>query len=895
MEEKIRILNVEDMASDSELAEREVRKVLPDCEFRRVETREEYLKALDDFKPHLIISDYSLPTFDGLTALKLLLERTSLIPLIILTGSLNEDIAVECMKAGAVDYVLKEFIKRLGNAVLNALEQSRIKTEAEEAQAQAKEKQKVIEQIANTVPMEVYIFDLESKMYIYSNKYIVKLLDYTTDTLNSIGPVLPEEFVHPDDMQVLLRLPEIYKTLKDEEVYSYEYRIKDLQNHWHWLHVREVISERFENGEPWQVIGVASDITEKRNAEEIIRRSEIKYRSIFENIQDVYYEVDLAGIILEVSPSIAAISKYTREELIGRNMNKFYTSSNEREEFLKKLNEFKYVKDYEVNLKDKDNTVFPCAITAHLVTDELTNTTKISGIMRDISERKRDEENIRLLSSALESAANTIVITDSDGTIIWVNNAFSKLTGFSREEALGATPRIIKSGIQNRTFYKELWDTILQGKVWKGELVNRKKNKELYTEEMTITPVMNKEGKISHFIAIKNDISERKKAEKELIRAKVKAEESDRLKTVFLQNLSHEIRTPMNAIIGFSDLLETHINNQEKLIYCTGIIKEKSHELLGIINEILDISLIEAGQMPVSQEEVHINNLLDDLFEYYIEFRHQMDKKNIDLQCIKAPEGQPQIIITDKTKLTQIFNNLLNNAFKFTDEGTVRFGFQSTDDSSIRFFVSDTGMGIAKEKQAIIFDRFRQADEGSTRKKGGLGLGLSIVKGLLKLIDGNIVLNSEPAKGSTFIFSIPLQSPEKKATMNQQQEPFVFKGKGKTLMIIEDDFYNLEYLKEALEDMEANIITARTGHEAMKKTKEHSRIDLFLLDIGLPDINGLKLIPEIKSHHPKAAVIAITAYATPADKEKSLQAGCDDYISKPTDVSNLLEKINKYC
>jgi PAS domain S-box-containing protein len=895
MEEKIRILNVEDLATDSELAEREVRKVLPDCEFRRVETREEYLKALDDFKPHLIISDYSMPTFDGLTALKLLLERTSLIPLIILTGSLNEDIAVECMKAGAVDYVLKEYIKRLGNAVLNALEQSRIKAEAEKAQAEAREKQNVIEKIANTVPMEVYIFDLESKTYIYSNHYFVKLLDYSFDTLNSIGPAIPEEFVHPDDRQIILNLAEEYKTLKDEEVLSYEYRVKDKHGNWHWLHAREVISERFENGDPWQVIGVINDNTEKRSAEEQLRRSEIKYRSIFENIQDVYYEVDLNGIILEASPSIAAISKYTRDELIGKNMNMFYAEPSEREAFLRKLHEHKYVKDYEVNLQDKDHTVFPCAITAHLVNDELTKSTKISGIMRDISERKRDEENIKLLSSALESAANAIVITDNDGTILWVNNAFLKLTGFSREEALGANPRIVKSGIQNRAFYKALWDTILQGKVWHGELVNRKKNKELYTEEMTITPVIGKGGKISHFIAIKSDITERKKAEKELVRAKVKAEESDRLKTVFLQNLSHEIRTPMNAIVGFSDLLETNIHNKDKLSYCTSIIKEKSHELLGIINEILDISLIESGQMPISQEEVNINSLLDDLFAFYLEHKQQIDKKNIDLQCIKVPEGQPQIIVTDKTKLTQVFNNLLNNAFKFTDEGVVKFGFQSTDDYNIHFFVSDTGMGIPKEKQAIVFDRFRQADEGSTRKKGGLGLGLSIVKGLLKLLNGNIMLNSEPNKGSSFFFNIPLQIPEQQQSMSEYNEPFVFKGKGKTLLIIEDDFYNLEYLKEALEDMEVKILTARTGREAIEKTKDHSRIDVFLLDIGLPDINGLKLIPEIKNHHPKAVIIAITAYATPADKEKSLQAGCDDYISKPTDINNILETLNKFC
>jgi PAS domain S-box-containing protein len=896
MKETVRILNVEDVSSDSELAEREIKKVIPSFDFRRVETREEYLKALAEFNPNIVVSDYNLPTFNGLTALKLLLERTTLVPLIILTGSMNEDTAVECIKAGATDYVIKEHVKRLGAAVVNALEQQQIKNEKEHAKAEAREKQNVIEKITRTIPMEVYIYDLETKKYLFSNRYLTRLLGYKPDELYALGPGVPGEVVHPEDQPRIKRTSQQYQQVADIEVLSYEYRVKDKSGIWHWIQAWEVISERSESGAPSQILGTIRDITEKRNAEEKLRVNELKYRSIFENIQDVYYEAKPDGLILEVSPSIASISNYTREDILGKNLNDLYASVDERKEVLAKLQKNHIIKDYEVNMKDKDGSIVPCAISARFVTDETDKSVKISGIMRDTRERKKNEENIRLLISALESAANAIAITDNQGIIMWSNHAFTALTGFTNEEVLGENPRILKSGLQPVEFYKDLWDSINQGKVWKGEMINQRKNKELYTEEMTITPVKDHQGNIINFVAIKNDITERKKAENELIKAKEKAEESDRLKTVFLQNLSHEIRTPMNAIIGFSDLLETNIYDNEKMKYCTHIIKDKSHDLLGIINDILDISLIEAGQMIVYEEKVDLDILLKEIHEFFDGYKSQIGKGNIELKYSPIPDNFNSTVVTDKTKLNQIFNNLLFNAFKFTDAGEISYGYHSFQGKNLQFFISDTGMGIPSDKHTLIFERFRQADEGVTRKKGGVGLGLAIVKGLVELLEGKIRVVSESGKGSTFYFTIPVDlSESKQITTIEPVFPSKLNLEGKVLLIIEDDFYNQEYLIQSFEPTGARMLIANTGKEAVEKLKEGPKIDIVLLDVGLPDINGLKLVPVIKDAHPGTVVVALTAYATKEDKEKCLTAGCDHYISKPADTLTIMSIISQYC
>lgn len=379
----------------------------------------------------------------------------------------------------------------------------------------------------------------------------------------------------------------------------------------------------------------------------------------------------------------------------------------------------------------------------------------------------------------------------------------------------------------------------------------------------------------------------------ELTLAKEKAEESDRLKTAFLQNMSHEIRTPMNAIMGFSSLLKDQYNNKQKIQQFSEIIDQRCNDLLDIINDILDIAKIESGQLTISLEECNLNELFSELASFFAEYQKRIGKQDIRFSLHAYCSPEKNIVITDKVKLKQIFINLLSNAFKFTNIGRVEGGCFIDENGRLIFYVSDTGIGIPSDKQDAIFERFVQLKQGSPKNIGGTGLGLSIVKGLVNLLGGEIEVKSELGKGSTFSFSIAYRTSQIPKISDSELEISNLKNiSNKNILIVEDDLYNAEYLKEVLLGIGANILIAESGEEAIEITKKHP-LDLILMDIRLPGIDGYEAIRQIKTFKPEIKIIAQTAYASFDEKHKAIAAGCDDYISKPSKKELLLITISK--
>lgn len=391
-------------------------------------------------------------------------------------------------------------------------------------------------------------------------------------------------------------------------------------------------------------------------------------------------------------------------------------------------------------------------------------------------------------------------------------------------------------------------------------------------------------------------IEERKEVEKELILEKEKAEESDRLKTAFLQNMSHEIRTPMNAIMGFSEILVNQFNNKEKFEKFSQIIRQRSSDLLDIINDILDISKIESGQLPVNFEECNLDELFGELNTFFTEYQSRLNKQHLKFNILPLSKTLHNNIITDKVKLKQIFINLITNAFKFTDEGKIEIGCKPDAKNNILFFVSDTGLGIPPEKQKAIFERFIQLNQNHKRNIGGTGLGLSIVKGLVNILGGEIFLESEICKGSTFTFTIKYKAIDhldKVVLINDTNSDLMNEFAGKTILIVEDDSYNADYLKEVITSKGLKSLMAENGKDAIEISL-NQQVDLVLMDICLPDIDGYEAARQIKKHKPNMKIIAQTAYASKDDEIKALEAGCNDYIAKPIKSEALLSMIIKH-
>jgi PAS domain S-box-containing protein len=631
----------------------------------------------------------------------------------------------------------------------------------------------------------------------------------------------------------------------------------------------------------------------KKNADfsDIKKNRDLKFSSIIEFAPDAFFQGNLNGNIITVNNKAIELSGYSREELLMMNISKLFPENI----LIEKPLRYDLLKKGETVKTERELT----RKNGEKIQIEMNSKTMPDGtfltFIRDITERKKAEEDIRISEARLKRAElasksgnwelhlDTLIIIGSAGA--------SKIYGVE-EGRLDYS--IIKSVPLKE--YRPGMDLALK------ELIE---NNSPYEIEFKIKALDTGEIKDIQSIAIYDnekrilfgaiqDITERKKIEEELIRSKEKAEESDRLKTAFLQNLSHEIRTPMNAIIGFSDLMKGAGSDRNKLEKYSDIIKQRSNDLLDIINDILDIAKIESGQLSVSNDISTVSLLFEEIEDFFNEFRDRIGKQNIQF-CIQSKIETSEINIeTDIVKLKQILINLISNAFKFTDEGAITLGCRQNESQNLTFYVSDTGIGIPADKQDLIFDRFIRLNQNFDLNAGGNGLGLSIAKGLVNLLGGNIFVDSKPRSGSTFSFTIPCITTHSITQKDSIKEGSVIeKAWEKTILIVEDDLYNAEYLNELIVDLGMNTIRVGNGTDAIHVSITKS-VDLVLMDVRLPDINGYDATHQIKLHKPGLIIIAQTAYASHEEKLKAMDAGCNDYLSKPTMKENLIAMLNKH-
>ena len=534
---------------------------------------------------------------------------------------------------------------------------------------------------------------------------------------------------------------------------------------------------------------------------------------------------------------------------------------------------------------------------------------------RDVSERREIQERLRLQGAALEAAANSILIADREDNILWVNESFTRVTGFSRQEAIGQKPHALLAGRHDEKLFRELAETIKSKKAWQGEMVTRRRDGALYDDEVTITPVLDEDGEITHFIGIMQDVTGRKRSEKallksnlalkyaneDLVRAKdranelaLKAERANEAKSEFLANMSHEIRTPMNAIIGVGNLLQyTELSTQQKDYLQT--LDTSAELLLCIINDVLDFSKIEAGKLEISSIDFPAQEVVRDIVAV---FAVRAEEKGIELR-MEFDGAIPRRLVGDPQRLAQILNNLLGNALKFTRQGsivlTVAIARRSAEGVELDFQVRDSGIGICAENQAQLFQPFTQLDGSITRTYGGTGLGLAICKQLTSLLGGGISCQSSPGAGSTFTFRLPFAvAVRQSAALLSSSAPGSLRFSGQRILVVEDNVFNQKVAVALLERGGLAVTVAGNGWEALVLIREEE-FDLVLMDVQMPVMDGLTAAREIRKLEKPGAgalpILAVSANAMPEDVKQSLAAGMNAHLTKPYNPEALYRSI----
>ena len=640
------------------------------------------------------------------------------------------------------------------------------------------------------------------------------------------------------------------------------------------------------------IIGIGIDINEHKLAEDnALQQSEERFRSMFERHSAVQLIIDHeTARIIDANHAAAKFYGWPVEELRRMSMRDINILSVEQAK--QEIEKQRLSGQVPLLFKHRraDGSVCDVEILRQII--NINGQDLSYAIINDVTERKQAEIALKKMSVAVEQSPTVVVMTDPDGNIEYVNPQFTEYTGYTFEEAKGQNPRILQSGLMPKSLYEDLWKTILAGNIWRGELQNKKKNGELFWERAVMSAIRNPDGVIINFVAVKEDITEQKMLTDALIAAKEKAEENDRLKSAFLANISHEIRTPMNGILGFSELLmEPQLSGEEQAEYIE-LMHRSGQRMLNLINDLIDISRIEAGETMVQVAETSVNELLHEVYSF---FKPLAEAKGLRLSCQAGLPDSESIIISDQRKLNQILTNLVQNALKFTHVGSIAIDYYRKGTMLI-FSVSDTGIGIPYDMQNRIFDRFLQVNNSLTRAHEGSGLGLSISKAYVEMLGGTIWVESEEGKGCKFIFTVPynpLNTSIPEYLLPPAEQLTFIPASSITILIAEDDDVSSFLLNKTLKGENMTLLHAGNGLEAVGLVKSHPEIELVLMDIKMPVMNGYEATRQIKLMRPELPVIAQTAFTSKEDMVKAQEAGCVSFITKPIRKNDLLGLVKK--
>ncbi|HEX7585650.1 MAG TPA: PAS domain S-box protein [Prolixibacteraceae bacterium] len=811
--------------------------------------------------------------------------------------ALNEVPVMSVEQFNKVSKMLFAFASELSEKTYNNLQLKMQIAEREKAANLLQESEARYWSVLHASPDDITITDMQGQILMISPSAFT-MFGYDPDTV-FLG-LLITDFIVAEDRE--RALSNILLLLQGNRMGPNEY---------HGLHADGSIFDievnsgfiRDAEGQPAQMVFIVRDISNRKQAEEALRESEAKQGKMVANIGDVIVIIDRDGTTKYKSPNIEKWFGWKPEDLVGGNTWK-NVHPDDLDSVMKLfgtiLGESNATATTECRFRCKDGNYKWIELTGiNLLHDP--DIRGLLGNYHDITERKRAEDELikakekaedsETRFKALHNASFGGIAIHDNGVIIDCNKGLTEITGFSFEELIGMNGLLLIAE-KSRDL---VMNNILTGYEKPYEAYGIRKNGEEYHLRIDgrMIPYQDKMVRVTEF----RDITRRKLAEQELINAKEKAEEGDRLKSAFLANMSHEIRTPMNGILGFAELLkEPDLSGEQQQEYI-GIIEKSGVRMVNIINDIIDISKVESGQMKVSVSETNISEQIEFIANF---FRPEVEQKGIQLLVNNTLPDQKTILKTDKEKLYAILTNLVKNAIKFTNTGSIEIGCNIVETlhatSLLEFYVRDTGIGIRPEQQKYIFERFRQGSETLNKNYEGAGLGLSISKAFVEMLGGKIWVESDKDKGSTFYFTLPY-SPEAKEIAAKKlvsQNGIENQVSNLKILIAEDDEGSEKLISLAVRKFSKEIINVRTGLDAVKACLANTDIDLVMMDIQMPEMDGYEATRQIRQFNNKVVIIAQTAYALAGDREKALEAGCTDYVSKPIRRELLSELIQRH-
>lgn len=765
------------------------------------------------------------------------------------------------------------------------------------------DKEKRIKELFKYAPIGVATVKIGDKI-ISANPFFCDMLGYSEEELKQLSVkdiTVAEDYFSEREIIDRIHSNNNHSTQIEKRYYTKQGEIV-------WCNLIFILFSDDENNK--YGLGFVENITEQKLKDEALKESEAKFESIFNGINDSVFMHNSTPVdfnyFIEVNQVACNRYGYSREEFLKLTPEDIlYDKENNIQkvkDFVKKLDEHGKAQ-MEIMHVGKTGEVFPTEVNSN--TFIYKNQKFILSVVRDISERVETEmklnESKRQLSTLIDNLPGIAYRCQNDEywTMDFISDATLAVTGYDANDILNNRKLSFNDIIieEDRQHVKD----IIEDTIYKHEKFNIKYRIETKSGEIKWMweqgcAVYNEDSSISHIEGYITDITEAQNREKELIKAKEKAEESDRLKSTFLATMSHELRTPLNGIIGFSELLDKNTPPDQVEVYSNNIL-DCGKSLLSIIEDIFDLALLET-------ETLNINTQSFKIFEIYLYNKTFIEDlliksgKSNDIELTYNPDEyiMDYFIESDKFKINQVLANLIKNAVKFTEKGNIELGFYSKDQKNITFYLKDTGIGIAPEHKDLIFDIFRQVDEGNEKSYGGTGIGLTISKMIAKALGGDLTLESEEGEGSTFYFTFPILHSKEIPVSNKKEikeEENKLDLSHIKILIVEDEEINLFLLESILEEYNPQIIKAENGLEAVIKFHENQDLDIILMDIKMPMLDGFEATKKIRETNSSVPIIALTAYSYNEEIEKIKSCGFNSYIPKPYNKSELLSAIQE--